>query len=609
MLCALLLLAACPLQAQDISELLPAKFIRIQTLDELTDDGYYLIGGANRNEGFILLNATLEENNSHKKVGAIRLTDELLNNLVISTPTLIWKFSTTTNTNTYTIASAAGKGNLFAPTQNDTDLTLDQKKATSWIITESATGFTFQNASNNRRFLGINELLNQFLYFGNYTEIGADTIQLAIYKYDPNFAATPGEATQPHDGETIAIGADDIVATAQFQPVAVPHLLLHNGAIAPAEEISSLTASVHHDSFSLQRADGYYLDFNLTFTPTPTWWKISNGYVISSEPTPRYLVYLPAQSRFAVLTRDEATKAKAIGVLLRSIGLPPVSTLTNSLLTLSGAWDANQLAAINWQGVSALDLTALSLPLHTLPFVNQPSRNMPIYINQSDADVVPATWNFVISDAQLLRPTTLIDRQTLHIPHPFFAETNMLTYTRDFSSDGMWETLFLPFDTTVPNGYIAETLSSITDNQLIFEETQTVPANVPVIIRKTSSNQDNPTLTLRCTAGNVMTNASSTPRFFGTYQPLNITSSKENIYLLHKDGTAFVRADAGSSLDPFRAYLKLNSTEAQIMLPFTGIQTSYIKHPKANVYTLDGRIVTEIARRGVYITNGKKILK
>ena len=608
-----LLLATGSVAAQDIASLLPGKFVRIRTLDELTEDGFYLIGsyGVKKNNFYLLSNATRSN-----KLAAMYIEGTQTDILENERAARVWRIVSNED-GTVILQSAATGKSVNAGTEKKTDndgtnLCTSEKFHSTWNVSVHDGAFNFANAESDR-FLCIYEKDTSDSYFGNYTWSDNEPANLYLFKLVTKFGQLPGDAAVPADGSKVIVAAAGFIAGIGFTAEAAASHLLCDGTIAPAEGLIPLTATTEADGrFRLSDTGGKYLDYALQLSESPASWTVTNGYVVTTEATPRYLVLLPSEGRFALLTQDEANTAAVLGVTFRQVGEEPAQEMINGVLTLTGAWDARRLAALNLAEADALDLSGISLPLHPLTFEALPAdKNFPIYTKAEDAEAVPDTWPFVISGDKLLRNAVLADRTPLRIPKPFSVEANQLAYEREMKADGMWETLFLPFAASVPADFHAELLKTYSANELTFEPAKEIPANTPAIIRYTGSTKgESVGLLLRSKQGYVMTNASSTPYFYGTYQPLTVNSAAENIYLLNEAGDTFVHADTGSRLAPFRGYLNVSGAQMYLPLPVTAIRkvTTSAGGNGKTAYTLDGRRATKAPRQGVLIIGNKKTI-
>ena len=180
-----------------------------------------------------------------------------------------------------------------------------------------------------------------------------------------------------------------------------------------------------------------------------------------------------------------------------------------------------------------------------------PADNTVTYL--ATGDKVPAYGNLLVRNGALLYPSVLLDGMEFAPTRPFTVTAGQLTYTRTLQ-DGNWETLSLPFAAHVPEGIDARELVSVEGDNLEFQPVTEISPNVPVILRCATAG--GASVTFVSTGGTVSLPAEHPSALRPTYQPLYINSATEGIYLLSGAGMQFVRADSGSSVRPFRAFLK-----------------------------------------------------
>lgn len=181
-----------------------------------------------------------------------------------------------------------------------------------------------------------------------------------------------------------------------------------------------------------------------------------------------------------------------------------------------------------------------------------PADNTITYL--TDSDKVPAYGNLLVRNGALLYPSVLIDGAEFAPTRPFTVTAGQLTYTRTLQ-DGNWETLSLPFAAQVPEGIDVRELVSAEGGNLEFQPVPVIRPNVPVILR--SATEEGAHVTFVSTGGTVSLPSDTPSALRPTYQHLYINSASEGIYLLTGAGMQFVRADSGSNLRPFRAFLAL----------------------------------------------------
>ena len=210
------------------------------------------------------------------------------------------------------------------------------------------------------------------------------------------------------------------------------------------------------------------------------------------------------------------------------------------------------------------------------------------------------------------------DNLVLTDGYPFTATKNFeatkATYTMTAiaaSTDKSFGTIMLPFAiNSLPNGAKAYTL----ENNVVFgediyaTEVSTIAANTPTIVtaKGTYAANDVAIAATKSTYEN--------GQLVGTYKAMEAI---ENSYVLqkHNERVAFYLVNnTKPTVKPFRAYIKPQSTNAKqfIKVVFdgeaTGIKEITSDNTKAEIFDLSGRRVAK-AQKGVYIINGKKVIK
>ena len=193
-----------------------------------------------------------------------------------------------------------------------------------------------------------------------------------------------------------------------------------------------------------------------------------------------------------------------------------------------------------------------------------------------------------------------------------------------------WYTMCLPFainnvETTFGTGSKAATLTSFEDNKFKFTSQNTIAANTPFILKPgqetvalTDKNQDS-----KYTAYSVngtKEEASSDPKtsatgatFTGVYQSGYVPGGS---YFIGEGNKFYHASGASNTIDPFRAYLTIDSSENSKSIGFEidGETTDirFINNQPVNVEDgvindLSGRRVKNPSK-GVYIMNNKKVI-
>lgn len=186
-----------------------------------------------------------------------------------------------------------------------------------------------------------------------------------------------------------------------------------------------------------------------------------------------------------------------------------------------------------------------------------PKDNAITYLQEGEK--APVYGNLLVQNGKLLYPSVLLDAQSFTPDQPFTIDEGQLTYSRTLQDEN-WETLALPFPASVPSGIEARELLEVSDGVLQFRVVTEVRPNVPVIFRRLSDATE--TVTFVSNAGTITPYSNSEGIFRGTYHPLSVSSASEGIFLLSASGKHFTLADHGSTLRPFRAYIKLNAETA-----------------------------------------------
>ncbi len=600
------------------------RFLAVESLDEINDGDLCVIGAVSAKGEFHLMRTQKEESVSGEKLGGLLIAPQPDADLQTADESVVWRIETD-GTGQISFSTPDGEKHLFTPKKSGTDLTLHATKTTMWSANANANGsFTLTHSEETKRVLSISSLTNA--YFGNFTKGGCDSYELYI------FCKATADAP-PTNGALFAITADRYMAVSQNEATLsatdISHRIAFDGSIAPEENSGEWTCRhVDQETFQLENADGLYLDYNLTAAAQPASWQIIHGKITTAEAEDaRRILCFDTDTRRFLLAKEQEMPSAALAAALSSIGDAPDSTLTNGIKRLTGTWNAQKLAAVDWTAADALDLTDAVWAKSAEDFTARPEdRHSFIYIREAHATFAPESWhNLVGSDGnayRLLREASLTDKKPLRIPTAFSADDEQMTYVREMHTDGGWETIILPFEAEVPGDCHAERLKEYANGTLNFASITTIPANTPVIIRYTGDDtSDTHTgITFRSVGGTVSTDTDNESILQGTYQPFTVDTEEGNIYLLRADGEAFVKATKGSHLSPFRAAIHLETAKQTLPLMHNGVSgiSSAMQAPSsADIFTPDGRKIEKTHSsdilnqlpRGIYIVNGKKIIK
>ena len=180
-------------------------------------------------------------------------------------------------------------------------------------------------------------------------------------------------------------------------------------------------------------------------------------------------------------------------------------------------------------------------------------------------------------------------------------------------------TLILPYEANIPEGVSAYTLTYTSGDAATATKITTgvLPANTPVLLN--AETESNPYV---FTSTGTVPNAAPADLAYGALTGVyQLTSVPKDSYVLqnHDGVVAFYKVAPSNpqQVNPYRAYLSAQSTEARILIDFgetTGV--SEVRSLKADVrgeyYDLQGRKIVNSKwsngqmPKGLYIVNGKK---
>lgn len=223
--------------------------------------------------------------------------------------------------------------------------------------------------------------------------------------------------------------------------------------------------------------------------------------------------------------------------------------------------------------------------------------------------------------------SALINLELIDAEHPFVTSdiTNLPTfstvkYTRTLAN-GKYGTIILPFVPENADDFVFYTLDDCKNDELTFKPVQTVEAGVPYLYKNadgcsatemTASNVDGTTLKVTSTDPSAVNGW----QFKGNYA--NTVLNGTEYYVISNN--QFVNTTANVNMIPFRAYLQNVSASAPKSLRIieddgevTCISAADVEglgQEHGTIYDLSGRRVANSANlKGIYIINGKKVLK
>ena len=175
---------------------------------------------------------------------------------------------------------------------------------------------------------------------------------------------------------------------------------------------------------------------------------------------------------------------------------------------------------------------------------------------------------------------------------------------------GVWNTLVVPFDMTIPSGWTVKEPTAFSDGTLTFGDASSIVAGKPYLVKPTAD-----VTSFSATGVTLKKDLNPTTvgdlTMTGTYTLINAVP--EGSYVLGTDNKLY-KVNSTVSLKPFRAYFTVaGSASARINITFDGDETTGISMVngeglKVNgYYDLQGRGVKN-PTKGLYIMNGQKVI-
>jgi hypothetical protein len=200
-------------------------------------------------------------------------------------------------------------------------------------------------------------------------------------------------------------------------------------------------------------------------------------------------------------------------------------------------------------------------------------------------------------------------------------QTADVTMTRSLAT-GSWNTFAAPFSTAIPSGWTVKELSSTSfaDGTLTlnFATATSIEAGKPYLV-KVAANTDLSTapFTGAIVSKDAQPFTSTDVDFIPTLGATTIEGSDtENILFLGADNELLNPSEMPARMKGFRAYFQLKNVPAEVRYfqisiegEVTGIRETQIANGTNDIYDLQGRKVRNAAGKGMYIVNGKKVVK
>ena len=181
--------------------------------------------------------------------------------------------------------------------------------------------------------------------------------------------------------------------------------------------------------------------------------------------------------------------------------------------------------------------------------------------------------------------------------------------------EARWATANFPFAVTLPTGVKAYVVSAAAGGVATLNEvTGTVPAQTPVLINAAPTTYDLAISAISAEAAEPVSSKLLSGTLFATQVP-----TETRAYILVNDATHgvgfYLMKDDDRTIGANKAYLIVDDAAAPSFLSLkldgglTGIEGVESAGADAPVYDLQGRRLPQVPEKGIYIQNGKKIMK
>lgn len=303
----------------------------------------------------------------------------------------------------------------------------------------------------------------------------------------------------------------------------------------------------------------------------------------------------------------KGNEAQASGMFLYYIG-QTYEQVENGVHYYYGKWEANDVASELTNETPILDLTKATI--NGTVAIKATNKNGLVYTNSVNS--LSGIDNNIVKDG-------ICANLVLTDGYPFTATKNFeatkATYTMTSIADGKFGTLVLPFAAQLPadgKAYALDGELNVIDGELVGSAVTSLAANKPVLVTKAGEYYTASAVSVAETsASQINTNGNLT----GVYQN---TEAPVGSYVLQKhpatQGVAFyLVGEVKPTVKPFRAFIPTQDAKVKaIKVVFdgeaTGIKEITSENTKAEIFDLSGRRVAK-AQKGVYIVNGKKVIK
>ena len=303
---------------------------------------------------------------------------------------------------------------------------------------------------------------------------------------------------------------------------------------------------------------------------------------------------------------SRGNEAQASGMFLYYVG-QNYDQVENGVHYYYGKWEADDVASELTNETPILDLTKATI--NGTVAIKATNKNGLVYTNSVNS--LSGIDNNIVKDGTCAN-LVLTDGYPFTTSKNF--EATKAKYTMTAIADGKFGTLVLPFAAQLPTdgkAYALDGELNVIDGELVGSAVTSLAANKPVLVTKAGEYTASAVSVAETSASQINTNGNLT----GVYQN---TEAPVGSFVLQNhpatQGVAFyLVGEVKPTVKPFRAFIPAQDAKVKaIKVVFdgeaTGIKEITSDNTKAEIFDLSGRRVTK-AQKGVYIINGKKVIK
>lgn len=299
-------------------------------------------------------------------------------------------------------------------------------------------------------------------------------------------------------------------------------------------------------------------------------------------------------------------EAQASGMFLYYVG-QNYDQVENGVHYYYGKWEADDVVSELTNETPILDLTKATI--NGTVAIKATNKNGLVYTNSVNS--LSGIDNNIVKDGTCAN-LVLTDGYPFTTTKKF--DATKAKYTMTAIADGKFGTLVLPFAAQLPTdgkAYALDGELNVIDGELVGSAVTSLAANKPVLVTKAGEYTASAVSVAETSASQINTNGNLT----GVYQN---TEAPVGSYVLQNhtatQGVAFyLVGEVKPTVKPFRAFIPTQDAKVKaIKVVFdgeaTGIKEITSDNTKAEIFDLSGRRVAK-AQKGVYIINGKKVIK